>query len=583
MSEIDEKEIERRFETISKFELNPEVAARDIERTRRTLTGLISKQRTIPRRICRIIMKNRITKLTAAAILIVGVLLGLYFVGNPFAVTVTFAQVIQPLLNARTASLDIFLGSQENPHVIHDEVMGSRIRRTVSNVKHSDIIIDLEQQRMLSLDHTAKTAVYIELGGLDNIKNYVELLRNMIINLKSKPDFQVKELRLQKMNGKEYIVFVAESEGQTITIWADEKTALPVRIEQWTPNLQIECDNLQFDIPLDESRFSMEVPDGYVEQRLGQIDFSQPNEGRFIEALRIWAEIIEGGHFPDSIDIENAVEIGLQLDRGLRRSGLTKQEQSDVAIQFAQGLVFIRSFNGEGRWHYAGIGVELGDSKTPIFWYRPKDSDVWHVIYGDLHVEDVEEKYLPDPELTDTQARILESSVQWKDQEFVGREKDLWHVSSSGNIVACSHVTLTKVPQSADSMYIRLPYSEAVLESVKLNDEEVPFAHLIRDRYEVTLPQDKLDQGETNLTFDWVVNMDAIEKADLGYWIKLQGLIPVMHFKLTIALEEDCGFQFSDKYVSDPSVRTLDSFTSSEMSSARMELGACRLPVKKSD
>ena len=531
----------------------------------------------------RTIMRSPITKIAAAAVLIAGMLVGLHSIGNPFAATVTFAQVIQPILNARTASLDILLGSQENQHVIHDEVMGSRIRRTVSGIAAPDVIIDLEQQKMLTLDHAAKTAVYIELGGLDNIQNYVELLRDTIVRLQNKPDFQVSGGESQTINGRDCIVFVAESEGQTITVWADEKTALPVRIEQKTPNMQIVCDNLQFDVALDESQFSMEVPDGYVEQSAGQIDFKQSTESHFIEALRIWAEIIEDGHFPDSINLENAVKIGLKLHHGLERSELTEQQKGEIALRFGQGLVFIRFFKGQGQWHYAGVGVEFGDAETPIFWYRPKDSNTWRVIYGDLHVEDVEEQNLPGPELSDRQAKILESSRQWEKQEFVGTEEDLWHVTAAGEIAASSYITLIKAPQDARSMYIRLPYAGAVLRSVTLDDEEIPFTALTKDRYEVSLPPDRLGQGKMNLTCSWVVSMEALEKEDDGYRLKLQGLIPVTGFALTAVLEEDCGFEFAAKYASDPSVRSLNLFTRNDTASPGMNLGTCGLPVNKSD
>jgi len=60
-----------------------------------------------------------------------------------------------------------------------------------------------------------------------------------------------------------------------------------------------------------------------------------------------------------------------------------------------QGLLFIRLFKGEGKWHYAGNGIKLGDAETPIFWYQPKDSETYRVIYGDLTVEDVAPKDLP--------------------------------------------------------------------------------------------------------------------------------------------------------------------------------------------
>ena len=65
------------------------------------------------------------------------------------------------ILNARTASLDILVGSQGSDFVIHDDIMGSLIRRTVSNAEDVDIIIDLEQQKLLTIDHAKKTGTYV--------------------------------------------------------------------------------------------------------------------------------------------------------------------------------------------------------------------------------------------------------------------------------------------------------------------------------------------------------------------------------------------------------------------------------------
>ena len=342
------------------------------------------------------IMRSRITKLAAAAVIVVAVLIGInQFGGRLGGTTVAWVDVVEPILNARTATLDILIGSKEHQTVIHDEVVGSRIRRTVLGVKHSDIIIDLEQQKLLMLDHAQKTAAYIELGGLPDLQNYVELLRSTILRLENKPDFQVDDQGLQEIEGQDYIVLVAESDKDTITIWADPETALPVRIEQKTPKMQIVCNNLQFDVVLDESLFSMEVPDNYVIQK-ARIDFKESSESGFIESLRIWAEIIEDGQFPDSIDLGGIAKVGLKLDEGLKRLNLTDQEELEVATRFGQGLVFIRFFKGEGQWNYVGKGVKLGDSEKAVFWYQPKDSENYRVIYGDLHVEDVEADKLPE-------------------------------------------------------------------------------------------------------------------------------------------------------------------------------------------
>ncbi len=344
-----------------------------------------------PHSIWRTIMKSPITKLAAAAAVIIAVLVGIHqFGGSTDGASVAWADVVNPILNSKTAVLDIRFGSQENPSVIHDEIMGSRIRRTVSNVATADIIIDLEQKRIMALEPAKKTAVYIDFKGLDEVQNYIQLLRDTIIRLQNDPNFVVKEHGLQEIDGGNYIALVAESGEQRITVWADPKTALPVRIEQKTPNMQIICDNLQFDVALDESRFSMEVPDGYTVQSAG-IDFKKNTESDFIETLRIWAEIIEDGRFPDSINLEDFVNIGPKLDKGLKRANLTEQQQLEVATRFGQGLVFIRFFKGQGQWHYAGKGVKLGDGNTPIFWYQPQNSTTWRVIYGDLSIGDANE------------------------------------------------------------------------------------------------------------------------------------------------------------------------------------------------
>ena len=331
-------------------------------------------------------MKSRMAKLTATAVIAVVVIFGiLEIAGIPGGSSIAWADVVEPILNARTASFDILIGPGENQAVIHDEIMGSRIRRTVSGTEDADVIIDLEQNKVLTLSHAEKTAVYVDLGGLGDLKNYLELLRNAVRRLQDKADFEVEDQGLQE---------IARSDKDTITVWADPETALPVRIEHQTPNMEIACVNLQFDVDLDESLFSMEVPDGYTVREAG-IDFKDSSESGFIETLRIWAEIIEDGQFPDGIDLADVVKIGPKFEQGMKRAGLTEEQQLEVAMRWGQGFVFIRFFKGQGQWHYAGQGVKLGDGSKAIFWYQPQDSETWRVIYGDLRVEDVAAENLP--------------------------------------------------------------------------------------------------------------------------------------------------------------------------------------------
>ena len=60
------------------------------------------------------------------------------------------------------------------------------------------------------------------------------------------------------------------------------------------------------------------------------------------------------------------------------------------------GLVFVQKLPKDSDWHYEGADVKFGDADTPIFWYKPADSETYRVIYGDLHVEDVAADDLPE-------------------------------------------------------------------------------------------------------------------------------------------------------------------------------------------
>ncbi|MHC4152008.1 MAG: hypothetical protein ACYSSP_07900 [Planctomycetota bacterium] len=66
-----------------------------------------NKQSTSDAYIWRIIMKSKITRFTAAAasiIIVTGIVLSILGTGTP-----TFAQVIEPILNARTVAFDLFV------------------------------------------------------------------------------------------------------------------------------------------------------------------------------------------------------------------------------------------------------------------------------------------------------------------------------------------------------------------------------------------------------------------------------------------------------------------------------------------
>ena len=342
----------------------------------------------------RIIMRNPITKIAAAAVIIVGIILGTYYIGSPLTATVTFADVIKPILNAQTAEFDITVGEDDQGPVIHDMVKGSRIRRTMSNMVDNVSIIDLESGRILSITVSKKVAVYVDLKGLPSIPNYLEVLKNIINMLQDSPHFEVEELGQQEIQGQSVIGFRAKNPKAEITIWADSDTALPVWIEQIEPQLKVICKNVKFDSPMDDSLFSMDVPDGFELQQV-ELDLMGSTEQDFIEGLRIRAEVFGEGWFPESVAVEDYIKEAPTIEKKMEELELSDDDETDLGMKLSRHLLFIRFFKGQGKWHYGGKGVKLGDGDTPIFWYQPQDSETYRVIYGDLSVKDVAPEDLP--------------------------------------------------------------------------------------------------------------------------------------------------------------------------------------------
>lgn len=344
--------------------------------------------------IWRTIMRSPITKIAAAAAIIIAAIIGLNRLSDSSGVA--WAEVSQHILNAQTAVLDIIIGDEEaGGPVIHDQIKGSRIRRTVSNMEDDVSIIDLESWRLLSLTISKKEAAYIDLKGLPSMPNYMEMLRNIISELQKIPDFEVEELDTQEIDGQEAIGFLARHPRAEITIWADPETALPVRIEQVSGQLKVVCKNVKFDVPMDDSLFSMEVPEGYTLQE-AELDLLGSTEEDFVEGLRIMAEVFGDSQFPESVALEDYLKQAPAIMKKCEELGLSEQEQTELGLKLQNYLLFIRFFKGQGRWHYAGSGVKLGDAEKAIFWYQPEGSETWRVIYGDLSVKDVSAEDLPE-------------------------------------------------------------------------------------------------------------------------------------------------------------------------------------------
>jgi len=342
----------------------------------------------------RIIMKSRITKLAAAALIIIfaGIVLSLLGEGTP-----TFAQVIEPILNARTVVFDLIAGEDETGPVIHDIIKDSRIRRTMSNMP-TIMIIDLDDGRMLNLDPQAKGAAYFDIKGplQEAARSYLVLVREIVAKLKDHPEWwTITELGEQEIDGQRAVGFHVSGRDQQLTVWADPRMAVPIRIELRRRQSVIAIfKNIEFDVPVDDSLVSMDVPAGYTLHE-GELNLSDFNEQDFIETLRMWAELLHDGKFPDRLSAEDFMAqvplIGAKIDQ----LDISDEQKLQRGMQLGRGITFFQFLRHQNEYHYAGKGVKLGDAEKAIFWYQPENSKNWRVIYGDLSVKDVAPENLP--------------------------------------------------------------------------------------------------------------------------------------------------------------------------------------------
>lgn len=333
-------------------------------------------------------MKSPFTKIAAAAVIVIAAMVLL----NPFGGTVTFADVIKPILNARIMVFDFFLGDEDAGTQMHEIVVDQRIRRTISNMPGMTHIIDLDSSQMLVLIEQDKTASYIDIGGQlqERTQSYVKFLKQTITNLKD--DYQ--ELGEQEIDGRKTIAFEARGPNEGVKIWADPETALPVRIELTLGQMFVILKNFEFDPPIDEALVSMKVPDGYTEKKT-DIDLGNATEEDFIESLRIWAEVLGDGVFPEAIGTEATMKQMPTLILKLQEMNVSEEEGTEMGMKVGLGMMFHQILESRDGWRYVGGGVKLGDADTAVFWYQPEGSVNYRVIYGDLSVNELAQENLP--------------------------------------------------------------------------------------------------------------------------------------------------------------------------------------------
>ena len=393
---------------VGRLNIDTEPNAEHRENLRRQMLSVFSQTEQKPssriivfRALRRTTMKSPITKIAAAAVIIIAVLISLNILGTS---TPAFAEIVKPFLTARTASFKMTMEVEGVPTQTFDCLYAEPAHmRQTNNEQGAVVISDLQKGKIVTLSPAQKRAFVVELENMPDDEdqsqfNLFSEIRKHIQEAQQTQDESVQFLGEKEINGLRVIGYHVQKPIVDITVWADPQTKLPVEMINKSGPTTYTMTDIVFDVELDESLFNLEIPDGYTVHTM-QVDASEPTEKDLINMFRIWAEHMDG-NLPSTLDMNATMEFVKYQQKKMKEQGIEPTEKTMLELQktiqkMSRGGMFVQKLPADSDWHYAGKGVKFGDADTAIFWYRPEGSETYRVIYGDLSVKDVAPQNLP--------------------------------------------------------------------------------------------------------------------------------------------------------------------------------------------
>ena len=216
------------------------------------------------------IMRSRITKLAAAAVIIIAILIGVHYLGGSIdGASVAWAEVVEQINNYTKYKCRQRIVREKGPEYPTMQVYHLNLSQRRQEVEDGSIHI---------IDMRGTDAVTVELYP-DQMKATVTKLvgfgprkdPHIIEMVKRFEQRSTERLGTKKQNGKILHGFRHQpNKYNDFTVWVDPETKLPVEIElKHTQTGQtIFLDEFEFDFELDPSAFSTDVPDGYEIENL---------------------------------------------------------------------------------------------------------------------------------------------------------------------------------------------------------------------------------------------------------------------------------------------------------------------------
>ncbi len=368
----------------------------------------------------RIIMNKKMTKLAAAAMIVIGVFVGFeIFKGTG---SVSWAQVRQQVAAVKAVMYKAKVNATENgqPFQLQIEATladehGTRMDTYMGKqlVGRSFTLADKKTQ--ISIFPAQKKYIEVELTEKIRIENGDPKL---IVEAFLKGDY--KELGGRKINGVTLKGIQSHDVSPTAgvpggaglmealeglstkviaSLWVDVATGWPVEItlditdENGGEQMTIVVSDFQWDAQIDPTTFASVIPEGY--ELMYKVSAENLEEGnQLVEGLEYFAQINDG-KYPAKLSIRDVVgEIG-NIYRAKSGDPSFQIDDSQVST-LKYGAQYFGTLQTEGKDPvYNGQTVTAADADKVLLRWKLDDGQ-YRVIFGDLRIEDVSAERLAD-------------------------------------------------------------------------------------------------------------------------------------------------------------------------------------------
>ena len=379
-----------------------------------------------------IIMKSPITKLAAAAVIIIAVILGInHFIGPVNVTSVALADVLVRIEQAKTFAYKMTI-----------TVTGVMMPGTPAKEKQTEATIIISSEYGMKMESTTvdansgeQTIQQMYMIPNDGVmvmvmpgqKKYIrmEFSEDLLARMKKQnndPRETVKqimscdytELGRSKIDGIEVQgfettdprVMAGMAQQVKIKLWVDAATWLPVRQEmdiQVSEQMQMHgvVYDYQWNIAVDPSEFQPVIPGDFTAFPVEGMKMPAMNEEAAIEGLRLCAELT--GKYPKTLNLLSLMqELGKLKDsqspasEQLRQEFKQAQSEEDKAKKLIDvmqriqsiGMFYMMLVQDKKEPAYYGEKVSPGDVGLVLLRWKISDNQ-YRVIFGDLTAADV--------------------------------------------------------------------------------------------------------------------------------------------------------------------------------------------------